>query len=56
MSDHLDGEGDKAFEWLQSAYELDTALLAFGKNLARLGFPNDLKSTGGNGLYYCFAN
>ncbi|KAL7270191.1 bifunctional 4-alpha-glucanotransferase/amylo-alpha-1,6-glucosidase [Rhizina undulata] len=30
--------------WLESAYELDTALLEFSRKLVKLGLPNDLKT------------
>ncbi|KAK6362916.1 hypothetical protein TWF730_000368 [Orbilia blumenaviensis] len=39
------GYNCKTAPWLEPAYELDTALLAFSKNLSKLGFPTDLKTT-----------
>ncbi|KAK6344089.1 hypothetical protein TWF696_007736 [Orbilia brochopaga] len=44
LQDHPEaGYNCKTAPWLESAYELDTALVTFGKNLSRLGFPTELK-------------
>ncbi|KAF3930948.1 4-alpha-glucanotransferase [Dactylella cylindrospora] len=44
LHDHPEaGYNLKTAPWLESAYELDTSLLNFSKNLSRLGFPTELK-------------
>ncbi|EPS42255.1 hypothetical protein H072_3786 [Dactylellina haptotyla CBS 200.50] len=46
LQDHPEaGYNCKTAPWLESAYDLDTSLLLFSKNLSRLGFPTDLKDT-----------
>lgn len=45
LQDHPDaGYNVKTAPWLEAAEELDLALLNFGKNLASLGLPTELKS------------
>ncbi|KAF3916690.1 4-alpha-glucanotransferase [Dactylellina cionopaga] len=46
LQDHPEaGYNANTAPWLESAYELDTSLLAFSKNLSKLGFPTNLKTT-----------